>query len=553
MKQACLLGFSFLLIAISAEAKPNILFIIGDDMRMQHGCYGFEQMKTPNLDQLADEGVMFTRAYVQQGICAPSRASFLTGCRPDTTGVNFPYSQWFVNEFLPDHPSIMRYFYDRGWYTKSYQKVHHGLVELGFSEPNMKGKYELWTMDKRQSPTSKIYGEAPQKYRNSWHDECWKYIHEDGLDVYEAYQKMPPWGMGTKPDGSSADDTGFISAQNTEDAIEVMSRAQAKGEPFFISIGMANTHYPFISPKKYWDLYTKEDLEFAKHDTLAKDVYQRQLHSDARSKYAGWQKRGQETEEYKTNLLHGYYAAVSYQDALMGELFDHLKAIGEWDNTIICVIGDHGYHLGEHSHWGKYSNFEIGLRTTLMWKPHQGVAFLPGAVSERLVEFVDIYPTMNELAGFKPADYLEGLSMVPLFKNPERSWKTAAFSQKEIYVCDDGSKGEGYSVRTERYRYTEFRAGSIPNVGARQGPLEGSQLFDLETDPDETTNLVKKPEYTELIKELSALLADRNAWQQCLPEGVVSRADNPHGNDEVYFDADASVPFKKEPKFFSPQ
>jgi iduronate 2-sulfatase len=498
--------------------------------------------------------VTFTRAYVQQGICAPSRASFLSGCRPDTTGVDFPYTQWYANEFLKEHPSLMRFFHDRGWYTKTYQKVHHGAVEQGFSEPNMKGKYELWGMAKDISPHTKLYGEAPQRYRNSYYDTFWQHLEEaegrgEPLGIMACYKTyMLPYDAGTKPDGSSADDTGYVAGQNVEDAMEVMTRVSTMDQPFFIALGMANTHYPFISPKKYWDLYSDEDLHFAKHDTLSKDVYQGQLHSDARAKYAGWQHRGQETDEYKTNLLRGYYAAVSYQDALMGQMFDHLKAIGEWDNTIICVIGDHGYHLGEHSHWGKYSCFDIGLRTTMMWKPQKAAGVKPGTVIDRLVEFVDLYPTLNELAGFEPADYLEGLSTVPLMKNPDQDWKRAVFSQKVLYTTPNGSRGEGYSVRTDQFRYTEFRSDWAPNRGAREGELLGAQLFDLNADPDETTNLVNRPEYKELIRELSALLADRNSWKTCLPQGVSSKADNPHGHDEIYADPEKGAPYKKEPR-----
>jgi len=464
--------------AESGKRRPNVLFIGSDDLRTELNCYGSSHIHSPNIDRLAAEGVVFEHAYVQQAVCAATRASLLTGCRPDTTGADYPYSMYFMEEFLPGHPSLASHFHRQGYFTRTLGKIHHGYSE-DFTEPNFSGNAggNYAALENRDKEPGKQYG--------------------------------PPFEMADVPDNAYRD--GILA----EEAVATMRRAATKDAPFFLAVGFHKPHLPFCAPKKYWDLYPRDTIGIAPNPE----------HPEGSPPYSTWHyELGQYTgpndrngkrvpDDYARKLRRGYYACVSYMDAQVGRLLDELDRLGLRDNTVVMLWGDHGYHLGEHAMWCKETNFELDTHAPLIVRAPNVKA---GGRCPGLVEYVDMFPTLTELAGVPVPDYLEGASLVPLLENPERPWKKAAFSQ-----FPRGLKLEGYAIRTERYRYVEWwnkqRDGMRVDVAARE-------LYDCDADPMETKNVAGLPENRELAAQLSAQL--EAGWRAALPDGIENRSNN---------------------------
>jgi arylsulfatase A-like enzyme len=461
------------------KTPPNVLFIGADDLRTELNCYGRSHIHSPNIDRLATGGVLFEHAYVQQAVCAASRASLLTGCRPDTTGADYPYSMYFVEQFLPGHPSLPAYFHRQGYFTRTLGKIHHGYSE-DFTEPdfspNTGGNYAL--------PVNRAMASG-QKYG-------------------------PPFEMAGVPDNAYRD--GILA----EEAVATLQRAAKSDAPFFLAVGFHKPHLPFCAPQKYWDLYPPESITLAPNPE----------HPTDSPPYSTWHyELGQYTdpndsnkkpvpEEYAKTLRRGYYACVSYMDAQVGRLLDELERLGLSQNTLVIYWGDHGFHLGEHAMWCKETNFELDTHAPLIVR---GPGVQAGARCPAFVEYVDMFPTITELAGVPTPDYLEGASMVPLLQNPKRPWKSAAFSQ-----FPRGLKLEGYAMRTERHRYVEWW--NKERDGARVD-IAAIELYDCIKDPMETLNVAGIPENKELVSQLSAQLAA--GWRSAWPEGSENQSKNP--------------------------
>lgn len=475
----------------------NVLFIAVDDLRPEAGCYGNRVIKTPAIDRLAAGGTTFLRAYCQQAVCSPSRTSLLLGRRPDTTRVYDLQTHFRLH--LPDVVTLPEHFKNHGYHAQGFSKIYHG----GLDDP------KSWSV-KQWTPGGPGYGkpqtladlEKQQKELRAKHggpatevlqrDPATGVVLRVTAPKYRA--RGPAWEDPDVPDGALPD------GKTTDAALAALEKI--KDERFFLAVGYLKPHLPFVAPKKYFDLYRREDLKLAPNPFPPKDCPAAALTDWGELRaYQGIPPKGPLSDETALDLIHGYYAATSYTDAQIGRLLDGLDRLGLAGRTVVVLWGDHGWQLGEHGLWCKHTNFEVAARSPLVFRvPGQKK---PGAKTDALAEFVDIYPTLCELCGLPLPEGLEGTSLAPVIEQPDRPWKRAAFSQYPR------GKLMGYSMRTGRYRYTEW----LPRAG---GEPAARELYDHQNDPQENTNLAGRPEHAELIAGLSRQL--KAGWRGAVPE-----------------------------------
>ena len=459
----------------TSTRRPNILFIAVDDLRPQLGCYGDPIVKSPNIDKLAESGVTFNRAYCQQAVCSPSRTSLMTGRRPNTTKV------WDLKTHfrttMPDVVTLPQYFKNNGYHTRSIGKIYH--------DPAAAQDALSWSAPEIMAPTP----------RNG------KYVLPVNL-IDKSSPKAAASEIADVPDNA------YIDGQVADKAVDVLG--EIKGKPFFLAIGFRRPHLPFSAPKKYWDLYTRSDIPLPAQKSSPTNVPVYVLHNSGELK--GYTDIGAEnpiSEDKSRELIHGYYAAISYVDAQIGKVMAELDRLGLTKNTIVVLWSDHGFHLGEKGLWTKTTNYELDTRVPL-------IISAPGknqsSRSEGLVELVDLYPTLAQLSELPVPDGLEGTSVVPLLTNPNLPWKKAAFSQ---FPRPWQYKGEpelmGYAVRTNTYRYVEWRS-------FKTNEVKSSELYDLEIDPAGMNNIVNVPGSGSVVRDLKQIL--NAGWKSALPKDV---------------------------------
>jgi arylsulfatase A-like enzyme len=463
------------------EPKYNVLFIAVDDLRPQLGCYGQTQAISPNIDRLASRGVLFERAYCQQALCAPSRISLLSGLRPESTGVYDLNTR--LSQALPNHTSLPKYFKRNGYQTISLGKIYHHRND----DPGAWSKAPIFAKRKGLG-----------------------YITEAGRRSVIENRKINPraGARGAPTEMADAPDNAYSDGRLTGYAIEEMNRLREK--PFFLCAGYRKPHLPFIAPKKYWDMYNPGELQLADNPFPPRGVtpFTMRQFGELRGYYGIPQGEKPVPDRLARHLIHGYYACASFIDAQVGRLMAELTRLRLADKTIIVLWGDHGWKLGEHGGWCKHTNFELDTRAPL-------IVSVPGmkAAGQRcqaLVEFVDIYPTLCRLCGLKlPDQPLEGCSFAPLLDNPGRKWKKAAFSQYPRGNLDDiNTITMGTSMRTDRYRYTEWKK-------LKTGKILASELYDHDIDPQENVNLAADPRYAEILKELEIMM--KKGWKGSAP------------------------------------
>lgn len=482
-------------VQILIQQRPNILFIPIDDLRPEIGAYGNQVIHTPNMDKIAEKGVTFMRAYTQQALCNPSRASLLTGVRPDSLQV------WDLNtnfrDYLKDIVTLPQFFKENGYITIGLGKTFHNVFPDTISwtkKPHPQG----FPFD----PDAVYASEKNLEIQNKKTEMAIENgVSKDVLGFY--YTKAEAYEY---PDVD--DDVYFDGAQTTAAVKIIKEELKDSDKPFFLSVGYYRPHLPFNAPKKYWDIYDPEDIPLADNQYPTKDSPAYSVHGDVElrnytaSEDLPLPQEKPWTDERQRTLLHGYYASISYVDAQIGRLLDALDETGLSENTIIVLWGDHGWKLGEHNGWGKMSNFEIDTRVPLIIGGKN--VKRKGAKTDALTEFVDVYPSLLEMAGFETPKYLAGKSFVSLLENPDQKWKDAAYSQ---YLLGRFGKvtripGEimGYTVRTDRYRYVEWYSWNKDRNSVSE--LLSKELFDHDMDPKESQNLANRPENNKLIQEL---------------------------------------------------
>jgi arylsulfatase A-like enzyme len=523
-----------LLLAGTAPAAqpppPNVLFIVADDLGPMLGSYGNREVRTPHLDRLAARSLQFNRAYCQQAICNPSRASLMTGLRPDTIGVYDLVAHF--RDKRPDLVTLPQHFKNHGYHTRSYGKIYHA----AFSGTGQRGDGDRGRLD-----------DPPSWSVPAWRGEPRYYYTDAGIAearrVFAATRKksgaeVDEWTgslvRGLATEAPDVPDNVLHDGELTDHAIRALyelAERQKFGvgnrQPFFLAVGYLKPHMPFVAPKRYWDLYDRQKLTLAKNNHPPKDAppIALQVFWNEMRAQSDIPDDGPLTEAMAREFVHGYYACISFVDAQIGRLLAELERTGLAENTIVVLWGDHGYHLGEHSLWAKLTNFEGATRSPLII--HVPRAKHPGAQTDALVEFVDLYPSLSELAGLPVPAGLEGTSFAPLFEDPKRPWKTAAFSQywrrgykvyRTVPLAIPNPPGYdrypetdtmGYSMRTDRYRYTVWHPVQEPDR------LLATELYDYQVDPQESANLAARPEYAAVVRELAEQM--RRGWPAARP------------------------------------
>lgn len=442
------------------DSRPNVLFLMADDLNNYLGCYGYSRARTPNIDRLAAQGLRFERAYCTFPLCGPSRNSMLTGLYPNSSGIH--RNAQIFRQTLPDHISLPQAFRRAGGFAARIGKLYH------YSVPNSIGT------DGHDDPAS-------------WELE----LNPAGVDRLEEHPfifSLTPgrfggtlsWYASPKPDRYHTD--GLLAA----DAEWVLERcARQKDRPFFLAVGFFRPHTPYVSPRPYFDLYPEEEMP------VVQGVKEDQ--SDLPSPALGSYKKEQDklTDDLRRQCLQAYLASISFMDAQVGRVLNALERLDLARNTIIVFTSDHGYHMGEHGLWQKMSLFEESARVPLLVVA-PGVT-QPGTVAETPVSQVDLYPTLAELCRLKAPTNLQGQSLVPLLKDPSATGRGWALTQ--VTRGSGGNRFFGYTLRTARWRYTEWGEGN-----------QGRELYDHQTDPRELTNRADDPASAPILAQLAAQL-----------------------------------------------
>jgi len=467
-------------------SRPNVLFIAVDDLRPELGCYGNSQIKSPNIDKLAADGLAFNRAYCQQAICMASRASIMSGYRPDTLNI---YNCKSVDKLMPEVLTLNKHFENNGYQIWASGKIYH-------HESDRKNQWG----ENYDAPETKENGRG--------------YLSEGAVKIVEEYdawyrKNRNEGGGGRGPAFESPDvpDNAYYDGKMTDMAIEKLAELKTGDEPFFMAVGYKKPHLPFNAPKKYWDLYDVNEIEMADNMYMPENVsrYFNYNFGELRNYYGIPKGREEFSDTLKRNLKHGYYASVSFIDAQIGRLIEGLKQNDLYENTIIILWGDHGWKLGEHNMWCKHTQFELDNHVPLLIRvPGQKTA---GMKSDAFVEFVDMYPTLCELAGLELPEHLQGKSFVQLIENPDKDWKEGAISYWPMGRDNPEMLVMGFTVKTDRYRYTEW-------IKTGSGELMARDLFDHDNDPDENVNISVNPDNEELMGKLSQLLKRGKGWRE---------------------------------------
>ncbi|MCH2381638.1 MAG: sulfatase [Pedosphaera sp.] len=464
-------------VAVAAMAKHNILFIAVDDLRPSIGCYGDRHAITPNLDRLAKRGVRFAQAHCQVAVCNPSRASLMTGLRPDTLGV------WTLpihfREAKPNAVTLPQWLRKHGYTAVGHGKIYH----------NPTPDPQSWS-----EPIRPV--QSQRGYAKGWQAR-----------IREVQAKLPAndWRKNNLRGPATAapviDDHKLVDGARTNLAIEDLRRLGQGEKPFFLALGFIRPHLAWISPKKYWELYDPKTLPVITNGEVTPNTppyalstsYELTHYMDLIDFPKPWDKQ-RVSDAVARRLMHAYYASVSFVDAQIGRLLKTLDEEGLADNTLIVLWSDHGWKLGEHNGWGKMSNYEIDTRVPfIIATPRMKSA---GQSTDTPVELLDIFPTLCDLTGIRTPDFVQGTSLMPLLKNPSATPNRVAHSQ--YYRKHDGAEYMGYAMRTSTHRFVEWREFGTGKVTARE-------LYDHRENHSETVNLIDDaPE--KLVQSLTARL-----------------------------------------------
>lgn len=497
--------------------KTNVLFIAVDDLKPVLQCYGQTQMKTPNIDRLAKMGTVFLNNYCQQAVCAPSRASMLTGQRPDYTRI------WDLKTQMRDmNPQILtmpQYFRQNGYATLGIGKVYdQRAVDKSADAPSWSVPYlKVNNSDYAEGygkPTNNHYQAPSSKalIARIEADAQARGLSGKALDEHLNKNRGPAFEYADVPDDAYTD------GANVKKAVATLGELAKSNQPFFFAVGISKPHLPFCAPKKYWDMYDHAQIPLADYQQLAKNApdFAFQPSSELVNNYVlvsgeryptGFQPK---PADQQRDLIHGYYAAVSFMDAQVGKLLDALQANGLDKNTVVVLWGDHGWHLGDHAMWCKHTNFEQATHAPLL------IAAPNYAGNQRasaLTEFVDVFPTLTELTGLKTPEGLAGKSLVPVLRAPQATVKAYAVSQyprakrSNTTLADDGLMG--YALRTNQYRYVAWY-----EIDYRQKTLSAAakpiavELYDYQIDPQETDNKATQRKYRKVVAKHAKMMGE---------------------------------------------
>jgi len=446
------------IISQEQSEKQNILFISIDDFRPKISSYGETKMITPNIDKLASEGLQFNNAYTNIAVCGASRASLMTGIRPSLNRFNDFSSRAQVD--TPQAISLNQLFMDNGYETISYGKIYHHSDDF---QQHWSEKDKGQIQSDFQDPKSIVRVNNAEKGEYGNKNLTYEY-----------------------PD---VDDYAYNDGKITQNAIYKLKELKKDDQPFFMAVGYVSPHLPFIQPKKYWDMYDHDSIQLADNSYQPENspfiaIEAQHNSAELRKNYLDIPAKGKLDDDLARNLIHGYYASVSYMDALIGELIKELDDLGLRDNTTIILWSDHGYFLGEHGFWCKHSTFHEAVKIPfIMSSP----GYAKNQITDSFTELVDVYPTLCELANITPPDYIHGKSLTPVLKNPSIQLKDEIYTRYK----------QGEAVIDANYSYTEFYRGKT---------YVGNMMYDMKTDLKQNIDISKIPANAKLVKMYSQKL-----------------------------------------------
>lgn len=450
---------------IQSDTKPNVLLFYMDDLRPQLSCYGQEQIQSPNIDALAENGVLFKNAYCNVAVCGASRASMLTGMRP--TKDIFRDYKVFVQEDTPNAITLPQLFKQNGYTTISNGKIYHHL------DDRMDDWDEVW---RPYAFDENPEGLAP----TDWWQSLWRdYMLPENIAVYKETNKGPAF------ESAPVHDSIYIDGLMTEKVLRDLDRLKAEGKSFFLTAGFIAPHLPFNAPTHHWNNYPRETIKQPYNNFVAKDAPKASdIKSHELRQYTDIPPIGEVvSDSLAISMIHGYYATVSYVDALIGKITQKLKDLELDKNTIVVLVSDHGYNLQEHTIWAKWTSHRTAMQVPLIISsPFNS----QNETTNALVELVDIYPTLAEMCGLDmPINQIEGESLVPILKNTELPGK------KHILI----NNANAYTLKTSKYCYTEY-------INPKNDSTYARMLYDHDADPDENVNISELSENEELVNTL---------------------------------------------------
>lgn len=448
--------------------KPNILLLYMDDLRPELSSFGASQIVSPNIDALAEKGVKFTNAYCNVPVCGASRASMLTGMLP--TKNRFLNYNTFVEKEMPNAITLPQLFKANGYTTISNGKIYHHLDDR---ESDWDEVYRPYAFDKNDLDL------AP----TDWWQLLWKdYQNPENIEEYKKTNTGPAY------ESANVNDSIYIDGLLTEKVIRDLKKLKNSHKPFFLAAGFISPHLPFNAPKKYWDLYDRNSIKQPENNYIPKDAPKMSISNWPEMRaYSNIPKEGQVSDSLAIDLIHGYYATVSYTDALIGKILEELKTQDLDENTIVILVSDHGYNLQEHTQWAKFTNYNTSTEVPLIiYNPLSE----DKGTTNALTELVDVYPTLAELCGLEfPKEQLDGKSLVSVLKNPNSEGKNHVFIKK----------GNGFTLKTDDFSYTEF-------IKAEDNSTITSMLYDHRIDKSENVNVVNQEAYESVVLELKLIL-----------------------------------------------
>lgn len=451
------------------KKQPNVLLLYMDDLRPELSVYGQSQILSPNIDALSDKGVKFNNAYCNVPVCGASRASMLTGMLPTKT--RFLNYNTFVEKETPEAVTLPQLFKNNGYTTISNGKIYHHLDDREDDWDEVYRPYAFDDNDKGLSPTD--------YWQSLWKD----YQNPKNIAEYKATNTGPAY------EKSEVNDSVYIDGLMTEKVIRDIKKLKNSDKPFFLTAGFISPHLPFNAPKKYWDLYNRNQIKQPEnYNYIPKNAPKMSISNWAEMRaYSNIPREGQVSDSLAIDLIHGYYATVSYVDALIGKILDELKANDLDQNTIIVLVSDHGYNLQEHTQWAKFTNYNTSTQIPLIiYNPFSK------AKGERdaLVELVDMYPTLSELCQITtPKNQLDGTSMVSILDDKNKVGK------EHVLI----KKGNGFTLKTPDFSYTEY-------IKPEDNSTITSMLYDHRIDKEENVNVVNNPTYKNVVSKLKNTL-----------------------------------------------
>lgn len=453
MKRYFFFLFVLYMFGVAAQQQPNVLFIVMDDLRPELNCYGKTMAQSPNIDKLAASGMLFNNAFCNIPVCGASRASVLTGVRP-VPGIFETAASW-ADEDAPNVTVLPQLFKNNGYRTISNGKVFH-------HETDREASWDV-----------------------QWRPDAETWALEESEKIVEKYKKGPITECADVPDNA------FFDGQLAEKTVADLKQLKASGEPFFLACGFIRPHLPFVAPKKYWDIYPAGSVKPAENNYAPKNAPKQSIHGSAELKQYYGETNVPLSDSAAVNMVHGYYACVSYSDTQVGKVLAALEETGLAENTIVILWGDHGWNLREHGMWAKHCNYKTSLNAPLIVR-------LPGMKggqkTSSITEFIDIYPTLCDLCGLEKPTHLDGKSFVSTLKNPTEHHDKYAVARFRGAV----------TIITEKYYYTEWLD--------KNNAFVTRMLYDHETDDAENINISEDPEMQETVKQLSGILKQERGF-----------------------------------------